>query len=100
MMVRIWTPQTVKKKIGRGLCESTKAEGYIDSSSCRTGLSLKLNMCNRILQVFLVIPLASSVQAFKFDLTFFMASRSFALTGTFIASRHPAFSNRVSNHDG
>ena len=47
------------KRIGRGLCESTKDEGYIDRSSCLTGLSLKLNMCNRILQVFLF------VQAFK-----------------------------------
>ena len=88
------------KRIGRGLCESTKDEGYIDRSSCLTGLSLKLNICNRILQVFLFIPLASSVQAFKFDLTLFMALRSFAVTGTFITSIHPTFFPRVSNHDG
>ena len=57
-------------------------------------------MCNRISQVFLFIPFAGSVEAFTFDPTFFMASRSFALTGTFVTSRYPAFPNRVSNHDG
>ena len=45
------------KKIGRVLCISTKAEGYTGNSKCLTGLSLRLNIYNRILKVSFFIPL-------------------------------------------
>ena len=74
-----------------------KLVNYCETTTHRCGL---LNMCNRILRVSFFIPLAGSVEALEFDSTFFMPSRSFALTGTFSTSRQPTFFDRVSNHDG
>ena len=54
---------------------------------------------NRISQVSF-IPFAAAVEGFEFDLTFLIASRSFASTGRFSILRHPALFDRVSNHDG
>ena len=83
-------------RIRRVHCKS-KAEGYIDNSNWLNWfVTLRIHHFaqiwtityeNRILQVSLYKP-------------FFLASRSFALTGTFSTSRHPAFFDRVSNHDG
>ena len=86
---------------------------YLDNSNCllvfwlriiapnfstiKDGL-LKSRDC--VIQVFFFIPWAASVQGFEFDLTFFMASRSLAVTGKFSISRHPPVLDRVSNHDG
>ena len=55
---------------------------------------------NRISQVSFFIPFAAAVEGFEFDLTFLIASRSFASTGRFSILRHPALFDRVSNHDG
>ncbi|RMX56040.1 hypothetical protein pdam_00017468 [Pocillopora damicornis] len=45
-------------------------------------------------------PLADSVEGLEFDLTFFIASISLAVTGKFSTSRYPPLFDRVSNHDG
>ena len=46
------------------------------------------------------IPLAGSLEGFECNLTFFVTSRSFPVTGKFSTSRHSALFDRVSNHDG
>ena len=77
---------------------------YLDNSNClpvfstmNDGLS---NFRNCVIQVSFFIPWAASVEGFEFDLKFFMASRSLAVTGKFSISRHPPVLDRVSNHDG
>ena len=77
---------------------------YLDNSNClpvfstmNDGLS---NFRNCVIQVSFCIPWVASVEEFEFDLTFFMASRSLAVTGKFSISRHPPVLDRVSNHDG
>ena len=77
---------------------------YLDNSNClpvfstmNDGLS---NFRNCVIQVSFFIPWAASVEGFEFDLKFFMASRSLAVTGRFSISRHPPVLDRVSNHDG
>ena len=77
---------------------------YLDNSNCLPVLSTMndglSNFRNCIIQVSFFIPWAASVEEFEFDLTFFMASRSLAVTGKFSISRHPPVLDRVSNHDG
>ena len=72
-MVRIWTPQTVKKKINWFVNPRVRYFAQIWT----------ITYAESYFKVSFFIPLACSVKAFEFDLTFFMASRSFALAGTF-----------------
>ena len=88
----------------RVLGQVPTAVRYLDNSNClpvfstmNDGLS---NFRNCVIQVSFFIPWAASVEEFEFDLTFFMASRSLAVTGKFSISRHPPVLDRVSNHDG
>ena len=59
-----------------------------------------LNVWNIILQVSFCTPLADSVEGLEFDLTFFIASTSLAVSGKFSTSRYPPLFDKVSNHDG
>ena len=88
----------------RVLSQVPTAIRYLDNSNClpvfstmNDGLS---NFRNCVIQVSFFIPWAASVEGFEFDLKFFMASRSLAVTGKFSISRHPPVLDRVSNHDG
>ena len=77
---------------------------YLDNSNCLPVFSTMndgpSNFRNCVIQVSFFIPWAASVEGFEFDLKFFMASRSLAVTGKFSISRHPPVLDRVSNHDG
>ena len=90
--------------VKRVLGQVPTAIRYLDNSNClpvfstmNDGLS---NFRNCVIQVSFFIPWAASVEGFEFDLKFFMASRSLAVTGKFSISRHPPVLDRVSNHDG
>ena len=78
-------------------CTSLRVVIAPNFSIIRDGL---LNSRNCVIQVSFFIPWAASVEGFEFDLKFFMASRSLAVTGRFSISRHPPVLDRVSNHDG
>ena len=71
----------------RVLGQVPTAVRYLDNSNClpvfstmNDGLS---NFRNCVIQVSFFIPWAASVEGFEFDLTFFIASSSLAVTGKF-----------------